>query len=433
MKATAIDQDLFATVVGAMPDGKLSGLRKRSAAKFAKSGFPTVRDEDWKYTNLQEAAVLTNQWLQDFARNKQKPAAEPVDNAAITALRKNIDAHWLIIRNGIVAPSSADTLAALAETGVSISRLSADDSPADVSIGEPLSAFNAALLQDGLQIEVAGNNTMQKPLALCLVDDGTQTLTQVRVILNCAPGANISVIEFASSAGPAQFSNVVTEVSLAAGAKLDYVRIQERDTAHVGVNRMQAVMHEQARLTHFAIDFGNALGRNDVSVDIAGPGAEAQLYGLYLAADKQHLDNHLQVVHAIGPASSSQDYRGILNGRARCVFNGKVRVMRGADGTDAQQSNHNLLLSDRAEIDTKPELEIYADEVKCSHGATVGQLDQDALFYLRSRGLSHNAARHVLTRAFATAMLGTVPIDDCREYIVTQLEPRLDVLLADGG
>jgi Fe-S cluster assembly protein SufD len=171
--------------------------------------------------------------------------------------------------------------------------------------------------------------------------------------------------------------------------------------------------------------------RNDIDVAIREPGAAVELLGLYLASGRQHIDNHTRVDHCVGPATSAEEYRGILTDRARCVFNGKAIVHTGADGTDARQSNHNLLLSDKAEIDTKPELEIYADDVKCSHGATVGQLDTDALFYLRSRGLDENEAARALTRAFAATIVERVDMADVRPYLEAIVDRKLQALI-DG-
>ena len=173
-------------------------------------------------------------------------------------------------------------------------------------------------------------------------------------------------------------------------------RIAARE--HIGTNRLIAQLQAESVFSHNAFDFGGALTRNDVIARISGPGASVNLHGLYLASGEQHIDNHTRVEHRVGPAVSEEVYRGILNGRARGVFNGQAIVFEGADGTDANQANHNLLLSDKAEIDTKPELEIYADDVKCSHGATVGQLDEESLFYLRSRGLDSAEATQLLTR-----------------------------------
>jgi Fe-S cluster assembly protein SufD len=172
-------------------------------------------------------------------------------------------------------------------------------------------------------------------------------------------------------------------------------------------------------------DLGGGLVRNDVDIDLGAKGADLVCNGLYLAGDGQHIDNHIRIDHRVGPASSTQEFRGILNGRCRCVWNGKAIVHKGADGTDAKQANHNLLLSDNAEIDAKPELEIYADDVKCSHGTTVGQLDETALFYLRSRGLGKHQAIQVLTRAFAADLVGRAPVNAAKAVIAALVDARL--------
>jgi Fe-S cluster assembly protein SufD len=190
-------------------------------------------------------------------------------------------------------------------------------------------------------------------------------------------------------------------------------------------------LERDARLEHFALDLGGDLTRNDLAIDIVGTQAEATLNGLYLAGPGQHVDNHTRTDHRVGPARSRQDYRGVLAGRCRAIWNGKAIVHRGADGTDAQQSNHNLLLSEQAEIDAKPELEIYADDVKCAHGTTVGQLDERALYYLRTRGIGTARARRILTRAFATTVVNTVPVAALRDLIGTKVEARLRAI--DAG
>ncbi len=195
------------------------------------------------------------------------------------------------------------------------------------------------------------------------------------------------------------------------------------------IGKLIAGLQQDAVLDYASFDFGGSLVRNDVAIDMMQPGAAAKLHGLYLAGAKQHIDNHTRVDHRVGPSVSREEYRGILNGRARCVFNGKAIVHKGADGTDAEQSNHNLLLSDTAEIDTKPELEIYADDVKCAHGATVGQLDKSALFYLRTRGLDQDEAARLLTRAFAARILTASPIEATHAYIARKTDRRLDALI----
>lgn len=234
----------------------------------------------------------------------------------------------------------------------------------------------------------------------------------------------------ASAGAEEQFTNSLVEVALEPGAALRWLRLQERGQAHYQVGRLNVRLARDAKFDHAAFDLGGGLVRNDIAVDVCEPGASVLLHGLYLAGGRQHIDNHTRVEHRVGPAKSTEEYRGILNDRARCVFNGKALVHPGADGTDAHQANHNLLLSDRAEIDTKPELEIYADDVKCSHGATVGQLDEAALFYLRTRGLSRDEAAQALTRAFATSIVSRCPVPAACEYLERAVEARLQALIA---
>ena len=228
-----------------------------------------------------------------------------------------------------------------------------------------------------------------------------------------------------------QFTNSVLDVNLADGARLSALRLQDRHKEHTSVYRLDARLAKDASLHHSNFDFGGALTRNDIVTEINGAGASVTLDGLYLASGEQHIDNHTSITHGTGPTVSREEYRGILTGNSRCVFNGRVVVAEGADGTDSAQSNHNLLLSARAEIDPKPELEIYADDVKCAHGATVGQLDEAAIFYLRSRGLDPEDARQLLTRAFAAGTLSNIAVDETREFLTTALERRLEALVGD--
>jgi Fe-S cluster assembly protein SufD len=425
MSVIALQQELLEAAVTALPHDELSALREAAVASFIADGFPTTKHEDWKYTNLSSVAELSNTWLQD---KSAKTGAQAV--AVDTAVTAQVDAHWITIKNGIVDPGSLRVLESLQDSGITIARLADGVNEGSIAVDDPMSAFNAALLQDGLHIKAADGCALDKPVGLLLIDDGSVAVSQVRILLEIGTNATLRVIECALSAGvDRQFANSVTQAVLGDEAGLDFVRIQQRQKDHLSVNRFSAKLERDAVLNYNNFDFGGELARNDIVADIIAAGASVSLRGLYLAAGTQHIDNHTRVDHRVGPAKSSEEYRGILNGRARCVFNGKVIVHDGADGTDADQSNHNLLLSDKAEIDTKPELEIYADDVKCSHGATVGQLDKTALFYLRSRGLDKDEATQVLTRAFASAILGKLAIEECQEYLAAAIDRQLDALI----
>ncbi len=427
MSASTLQQELLEAAVTALPSDNFSALRKTALASFATSGFPTTKHEDWKYTNLTPVADLSNTWL------KNESAALTTKAVAVdTTKTAQIDAHWIRIENGVVDAESLRGLETLADSGVTVSRLADGVDEASITVDDPMSAFNAALLQDGLCLKVAAGCTPEKPLGILLLDDGSAAVTQTRILIEVGENAKLAIVECPLSAGSSQqFANTVTQATLHEGAELDFVRIQQRQKDHMSVNRFAARLDRDSVLDYNNFEFGGGLARNDIVADIAATGASVTLRGLYLASGQQHIDNHTRVDHRVGPATSTEEYRGILNGRARCVFNGKAIVHEGADGTDADQSNHNLLLSDKAEIDTKPELEIYADDVKCSHGATVGQLDKSALFYLRSRGLDEDEATQALTRAFASAILGKLAIGECRDYLASALDRTLDALIEE--
>jgi Fe-S cluster assembly protein SufD len=254
----------------------------------------------------------------------------------------------------------------------------------------------------------------------------------VQIVLES--GCSARFIEYHSSSGEAEhYSNAHINVSIGKNARIDYVRLQNRDRRHSQTQRLNVQLGDGSAIRHFSLDLGGALTRSDLKIDIAGTDASAIFDGLYISGDKQHIDNHTRVDHRIGPATSRQEYRGILDGRSRCVWNGKAIVHAGADGSDAEQANHNLLLSEHSEINAKPELEIYADEVKCSHGTTVGQLDDDALFYLRTRGLDRQRAERVLTRAFASSVVEKSPIPQLHALISSLVEQRLAELHSGDG
>jgi Fe-S cluster assembly protein SufD len=245
-----------------------------------------------------------------------------------------------------------------------------------------------------------------------------------------APGCSAEFIEYQASNGDEDhYANSVLSMAIGQGANVKHVRIQNRSIRHVQTGRTSIALGRDAVLRMSSYDLGGRLIRNDIDIDLSETGADVAFDGLYLAGDGQHIDNHTRVDHRVGPATSSQEYRGILNGNCRCVWNGKAIVHKDADGTDASQENHNLLLSDDAEIDAKPELEIYAEDVKCSHGTTVGQLDETALFYLRSRGLDKQHATQVLTHAFAADLVLRSPVLAVREAVTGIVESRLAELI----
>lgn len=374
------------------------------------SRLPSTRNEDWKYTDLASARDISSRWL---AAGRESLSLALQDE--VEAVTHAIDANWIVIANGeLQYPVDVN----------GASRL--DDAP---SSDTALAELNAALLKDGLRLRV--EDALDKPIGILMID-GTEdaSVSQAYVEIEFAPGASGEIIEYHASKGDAdQYANTIVSVAVGDAASARHLRVQNRAAHHVQTGHTSVRVGRDANYTMSGFDLGGGLIRNDVIIDIAAAGAEVSFDGLYLAGESQHIDNHTRVDHRVGPAKSRQEYRGILNGKCRCVWNGKAIVHEGADGTDADQANHNLLLSEKAEIDAKPELEIYADDVKCSHGTTVGQLDETSLFYLRSRGLDKRHATQVLTHAFAADLVARMPVDAARDALATIVERRLAELL----
>ena len=428
MTSPGLSLDAVAEAIGRFPDDGLDASRRAALEHLREHGLPTTRNEDWKYTDLSPAADIGNQSLN---RADGQARSELVDTT-IDDIRESIDADWLVICDGRLDDADRSRLDA---TGVKVTQLSESAGEADLSA--PLSVLNSALLHDGWRIHVSSDADLSKPVGILIIDDAASAtgMSQARVEIELASNSAASFIEYHASLGDADhYENSVATVSLADGARANYVRIQDRASNHVQTGRLSVTLGRDSSFNHCAFDFGGALIRNDISVDIASAGSSAVMNGLYLLGGKQHVDNHIRADHLVGPATSQQEYRGILTGSSRGVWNGKAIVHEGADGTDANQANHNLLLSEKAEIDAKPELEIYADDVKCSHGTTIGQLDEQALFYLRTRGLNRHEAQQLLTHAFAQAIVSASPIKSLNEWLTAKIAQRLgDILQEDAA
>ncbi|NND60529.1 MAG: Fe-S cluster assembly protein SufD [Gammaproteobacteria bacterium] len=392
-----------------------SQLRDRAWEHFSRHGLPTRRDENWKYTNLR--AIDKGQ----FTTGSLPPGETSV------------------------APIGADKLAVVSfvdgqvtqrqdAPGLSL-RLSAELGDEDFGLGElvdfdthPLAALNSAYFDDAVVIDVAAGQVFDQPLLLEYVSTArpAPVLTCPRVFIRMGANTQLTVVErFVGVDGAANLTNAVTEVELGTGARLDHYRLQELSDSDKGISLLRARQHADSRLVARSIDIGGRLVRNDVHATLSEPGASCRLSGFYLCLGRQHTDNHTRIDHDAADTNSDEVYHGVLGGRARGVFNGKVIVRQDSQRVNANQSNRNLLLSGTAEIDTKPELEIYADDVRCSHGATVGQLDDEALFYLRSRGIGERTARALLTFAFAEEVVRDIEVDAVRDYLEHQVALRL--------
>jgi Fe-S cluster assembly protein SufD len=405
-------------------DDALTGLRRAALDAFLAAGFPTQRDEEWKYTNLRRLesrsfAVAAASGLLD---------AQPDDWIAEGGVRLVfVDGHWS------PALSSASAL----PPGVTISPLrqwwERDPAGAAKRLDELRAAptafehLNLAFLTDGFVIELGEGAQTVEPLYV--VHQRTRaaqgSMSHPRILVSARSGARCTLIE--QYLGPADveyFTNAATLFDLAESARVEHYRLQQESTRsfHIGAVTARLAAHACYALHDLAL--GAGLGRMDATVLLQGAGAHTTLHGLFAPAGAQHLDAHTRIDHIAAHTTSAEDYRGVADERGRGVFNGKVIVRPDAQKVDARQSSRNLLLSPSAEIDTKPELEIYANDVKCSHGATTGRLDAAALFYLRSRGLSESEARTLLIRAFAESILTSIEHPSLKRYLEQRLDAR---------
>jgi len=421
MKPSSFSMEDLVKAVDNLPNDSLSSTRKAALNDFNKFGLPTTKDEDWKYTDLSRVSEISNRWLAEGALQN---TCDPSDET-INSLINSIEANWLIIANGII-----DTQYFINDKNIDIKKYSETNAPS--VLNRPLSFLNAALMQDGLKIYI--HKPTIKPIGLLILDN-TKTntsLSQVNIDIEVASDCKAEIIEYHHSIGKGDhYSNSVATLKINEGASTHYTKIQDRQINHTQTTHTAIDLKKNSILNMACYDIGGGLIRNDIDINIDEPGVDASLNGLYLTGENQHIDNHIKVEHRVGPASSSQEFRGILNGNNCSVWNGKAIVHEGADGTDANQKNHNLLLSEKAEINTKPELVIYADDVKCSHGATVGQLDESAIFYLRTRGLSTKQATEIITQAFAADLVDRTPISQIKNTVSSLVASRLAKLIMD--
>ncbi|MGH7790291.1 MAG: Fe-S cluster assembly protein SufD [Candidatus Binatia bacterium] len=405
----------------------LRTLRRRAAERFAALGFPTVRHEDWKYTNLAPLAA------QSFALPNGTPAA---DAAALAAAARLGVGTELVFVNGLFAADLSSRPAL--PTGVIATNLAAALTEHPALVGshlgtsaaleeDGLTALNTACIRDGAFLYVPEGVELDAPVH-CLflaVPGATPSVVHVRNLIVAGAGSRATLIEqYAGDGATAHWTNAVSELVIAPGAALAHQRVQRESlrTFHTGV--VAAAQAADSQLVSHAVSLGAGLARTAIATRLDAPGAACVFDGLYLADGAQHVDHHTTIDHRRPRGTSRELYKGILDGRATGVFNGKVFVRPDAQQSDAQQMNKNLLLSDDAQIDTKPQLEILADDVKCSHGATIGQLDEQAIFYLRARGIDAPAARQMLIRAFANELVDRIAVAPLRERLAAEIATR---------
>ena len=400
--------------------GWLNELREAGITSFEALGFPTTKNEEWKYTNVEPI------WSQQFfhANGEAKNA-----DAILSASFVDAAGQRLVFINGVYAPqfSRAGNLPGSVSVKSLTQMLKQNDGVLGTKLGrharhqlEPFVALNTAFMEDGAVVIVPAGCRLTEPINLVFVSIATErrVLSQPRIFLFLGAGSEAKIVE--NYLGPNKagyFCNAVTELIGGADAVVEHYRLQQEGDAGLHVGTLAAVLDRGCQFTAHAITLSGALVRNNVRVVLDGEGAGCVLNGLYLIDGKQHVDNFTEIEHAKPRGSSLELYKGILSGSGHGVFNGRIVVHKDAQKTDARQTNKNLLLSQNAVVNTKPQLEIYADDVKCSHGSTIGQLDADALFYLRSRGLGLEDARSLLSFAFASEVVGRIKIESLRQRL----------------
>lgn len=409
--------------------------RQQSLKQFQTQGFPKLRDEHWKYTDLRR---ITNKKFA-FAVESNNLAKQQVDAVRLHELQ----CHELVFLNGTYREDYTslndlpdgvvicDMLTAIEQHNDRLQQhinISSDDRT------KLFSTLNNVFLQQGCFIYIPDNVVLEKPINLLYLSGLNNDLitSQPRNIIVLGQNAQATIVEsFIGLDESVYLTNSITELTLHANSHCQHYKLQQESLSAFHIGSLKVIQKNDSVLNSHSISLGAALARNDIHSQLCASGSRIDMNGLYMANGKQHIDNHTLVEHLAAHTYSDQVYHGVMNGHGRGVFNGKVIVHKDAQKIEANQSNANLLLSDTAEIDTKPELEIYADDVKCSHGATVGQLDENMLFYLRSRAIEEETAKSLLTFAFAEEVINKIaflPIRNRLEHIVIGKLPDAELI-----
>jgi Fe-S cluster assembly protein SufD len=417
----------------------LAALRRKALERFAGLKFPSTRDEEWKYTSVAPVAGTPFRVVPSHVPDGISP--QEIERA----LFGEMECTLLVFVNGHFAPELSRRRAL--PDGVRAGSL-AEFLEKEPDLLEPhlarhasyedqaFVALNTAFLRDGAFVHVPKRRVLSEPIHLLFVAGGGSdpVLSQPRNLILVEEGSQVTVVEnYVALQRSVYLTNTVTEVLSGPNSVVHHCKLQRESDAAYHVATLQSRLDRSSSFHSHAVTLGGALVRNDINSVLDAEGAECVLNGLYLALGRQHMDNHTFIDHARPHCNSREFYKGVLAGASHGVFNGKIRVRKDAQKTDAKQTNKNLLLSEEALVDTKPQLEIYADDVKCTHGATIGQLDEEALFYLRSRGLGREKARSLLVHAFASDIVERIPVERLRTGLECELVTRLPVGIEARG
>lgn len=406
----------------------LTRLRASAKARFDVLGIPKPTDEDWRQTNVRPVAPFAATIADDASITEAELAVLPLAAALpcrAVLVNGRFDAGLSTLRTlprGVAVSGLSDAMAASSETveGALGSAASTESAP--------FVALNTALFGDGIVITVDAGIDAGAPIHIVhlAVPGASPASIHPRTLVLAGAGSQLTVVESFLALGAGTYlTNAVTELIAEADARVAHVKIQAEGPDGWHVATVAGHQDRGAQIVSHNISLGARLARNDIGSKLDGPGAECRLYGLYVVDGVQHVDNHTWLDHAKPHCPSWEMYKGLLAGHARAVFNGRIVVREGAQKTDAKQSNKNLLMGEGALVYTRPQLEIYANDVKCTHGATIGRLDEESLFYLRTRGLGKEEAQNVLIRAFVDDLIDNIPVPAVRAILSDGLHERL--------
>ncbi len=408
-----------------------AGLREKALESFNKLGFPTTRHEEWKYTNVN--SIIAN----NLEFNHRQAASRVTSNLVDQHRMAGSKARVLVFENGLFLEHLSDQLPEVTNFIISNIISSVSNQVMRKHLGniaefndEAFVALNTAFAEDGLFIHLSPGTIVDFPVHFMHFNStgSEQGVSSVRVLVVAEKNSKISLVQSFHSATEVKngFANCVTEILVAEQAHVELVNAQLESELDSHINFTQVIQERNSTFDTVTITLGGALVRNNLHIKLNDENCTSHLFGLYIPHSNQLVDNHTLVDHAKPHCFSNELYKGILNGSSTGVFNGKVFVREDAQKTNAYQSNKNILLSDEAQLNTKPQLEIYADDVKCTHGATIGQMDEDALFYLRARGIGEQKAKALLNIAFASDVLNNIKIADLRQHLQMLAEHKLN-------
>ncbi|MGB0521813.1 MAG: Fe-S cluster assembly protein SufD [Flammeovirgaceae bacterium] len=401
--------------------------RQEAFEQFKQLDYPSTKHEEWKYTNVKRILKSEFEFNQSASLSQDQLTPFLIDG---------LDAQVMVFVNGQfnASLSQLETVDGLAFDNLKAAYASHQEDIDQhfgkyATIGDnPFTALNTAFANDGAFIKVNRSKVIEKPLVLLYVADAQHNdiASQPRNLVLVGENAQVTLIEQFITLGEGKsFSNVVTEFVVEQSALVDHYKLQY-DAASYHIGTTQVYQKGKSHFANTTISLDGELIRNNLNIEMDGEYVESYMNGLYMLDGKTHVDNHTSVDHQLPNSYSNELYKGILDGNSTGVFNGKIYVREDAQKTNAFQQNNNILLSDKATIDTKPQLEIWADDVKCSHGATVGSLDEEPLFYLRSRGISEEKARSLLMFAFAGDLLDRIKVEALRTHVEAKIAKRLD-------